>query len=122
MLLLEGRPPVCPRLFFFNDPATTEISTLSLHDALPISHTWVDRHLVRRACAPANRSSLLYLEEELVRWNEERVLLKNAADDHGWVRPHDVHEHTCAKFGQIVRTDHPAVVLGKNLIQPCPLL
>src|SRR2546427_7975459 len=23
--------------FFFNDPATTEISTLSLHDALPIS-------------------------------------------------------------------------------------
>src|SRR5204862_6663489 len=23
-------------LFFFNDPATTEISTLSLHDALPI--------------------------------------------------------------------------------------
>src|SRR3981189_2408234 len=24
-------------VFFFNDPATTEISTLSLHDALPIS-------------------------------------------------------------------------------------
>src|SRR5687767_15705446 len=24
-------------LFFFNDPATTEIYTLSLHDALPIS-------------------------------------------------------------------------------------
>src|SRR6266516_4967600 len=26
-------------LFFFNDPATTEIYTLSLHDALPISPT-----------------------------------------------------------------------------------
>src|SRR5436190_15053787 len=26
-------------LFFFNDPATTEIYTLSLHDALPISLT-----------------------------------------------------------------------------------
>src|SRR5256886_13222062 len=26
-----------PRLFFFNDTATTEIYTLSLHDALPIS-------------------------------------------------------------------------------------
>src|SRR5437588_7654037 len=26
-------------LFFFNDPATTEIYTLSLHDALPISDT-----------------------------------------------------------------------------------
>src|SRR3984957_20685973 len=25
-------------LFFFNDTATTEIYTLSLHDALPISH------------------------------------------------------------------------------------
>src|SRR5256885_15348586 len=26
--------------FFFNDTATTEIYTLSLHDALPISHNW----------------------------------------------------------------------------------
>src|SRR6266496_6724275 len=26
--------------FFFNDTATTEIYTLSLHDALPISVTW----------------------------------------------------------------------------------
>src|SRR5260221_9573604 len=29
------RPPFCS-LFFFNDTATTEIYTLSLHDALPI--------------------------------------------------------------------------------------
>src|SRR5437773_11812030 len=28
-------------LFFFNDPATTEIYTLSLHDALPISGLWL---------------------------------------------------------------------------------
>src|SRR5438034_3594784 len=27
-----------PFIFFFNDTATTEIYTLSLHDALPISH------------------------------------------------------------------------------------
>src|SRR2546430_17676419 len=27
-----------PYFFFFNDTATTEIYTLSLHDALPISH------------------------------------------------------------------------------------
>src|SRR2546430_6467526 len=26
--------------FFFNDTATTEIYTLSLHDALPISYAW----------------------------------------------------------------------------------
>src|SRR5260221_13701875 len=31
------------RLFFFNDPATTEIYTLSLHDALPISEYEVQR-------------------------------------------------------------------------------
>src|SRR3989441_10427946 len=29
-------PPPCTCLFFFNDTATTEIYTLSLHDALPI--------------------------------------------------------------------------------------
>src|SRR5215204_7707270 len=29
--------------FFFNDPATTEIYTLSLHDALPISRAEHDR-------------------------------------------------------------------------------
>src|SRR5260370_5893578 len=28
--------------FFFNDTATTEIYTLSLHDALPISYAWRD--------------------------------------------------------------------------------
>src|SRR2546430_15135877 len=30
--------PSCSFFFFFNDTATTEIYTLSLHDALPISH------------------------------------------------------------------------------------
>src|SRR5256885_17049047 len=35
--------------FFFNDTATTEIYTLSLHDALPISHARGGRHSARRA-------------------------------------------------------------------------
>src|SRR2546427_4832639 len=34
----------CPFFFFFNDTATTEIYTLSLHDALPISHGLDARH------------------------------------------------------------------------------
>src|SRR4051812_49591649 len=34
MLVLSSLTP--SSLFFFNDPATTEIYTLSLHDALPI--------------------------------------------------------------------------------------
>src|SRR5256885_11603929 len=49
--------------FFFNDTATTEIYTLSLHDALPISDLPVDRpgvlghRLPRRAPGhPENRS------------------------------------------------------------------
>src|SRR3712207_8716463 len=32
---------MCLLCFFFNDTATTEIYTLSLHDALPISISWV---------------------------------------------------------------------------------
>src|ERR1039457_2581256 len=32
----SDRPPWKPFSFFFNDTATTEIYTLSLHDALPI--------------------------------------------------------------------------------------
>ena len=41
----EGVTVVCVvffLLFFFNDPATTEIYTLSLHDALPISYFFDD--------------------------------------------------------------------------------
>src|SRR6266487_6633896 len=30
-------PSECIEFFFFNDPATTKLYTLSLHDALPIS-------------------------------------------------------------------------------------
>src|SRR2546429_9389592 len=33
--------------FFFNDTATTEIYTLSLHDALPISHRFRDQRRIR---------------------------------------------------------------------------
>src|SRR2546428_10396400 len=36
MRITTTRPPML--FFFFNDTATTEIYTLSLHDALPISH------------------------------------------------------------------------------------
>src|SRR5437870_10247038 len=36
MILYENRYVYFSFLFFFNDPSTTEIYTLSLHDALPI--------------------------------------------------------------------------------------
>src|SRR2546425_5330555 len=52
-----------PFFFFFNDTATTEIYTLSLHDALPISSTDMGRRvlagviilsLLASACASRN--------------------------------------------------------------------
>src|SRR5258708_31906527 len=38
MILVSIRCPTWSPFFFFNDTATTEIYTLSLHDALPISN------------------------------------------------------------------------------------
>src|SRR5437763_8616639 len=56
--------------FFFNDTATTEIYTLSLHDALPISRVrragpHADRavHLLRRGGARREEDELLRSEE-----------------------------------------------------------
>src|SRR5207249_11344130 len=59
--------PICSLLlrrllssfFFFNDTAPTEIYTLSLHDALPISHlrVAVSRRRTRRAPAAARPST-----------------------------------------------------------------
>src|SRR2546428_10030936 len=50
--------PSCLYFFFFNDTATTEIYTLSLHDALPISRprTAARRGTARRCPDPAART------------------------------------------------------------------
>src|SRR5437870_13854097 len=45
-------------LFFFNDTATTEIYTLSLHDALPISWTPIKRHVLVQRFASADDPDL----------------------------------------------------------------
>src|SRR2546430_9608318 len=39
-MLLRTTPAALVLFFFFNDTATTEIYTLSLHDALPISRSY----------------------------------------------------------------------------------
>src|SRR2546421_9215134 len=44
--------PIFP-LFFFNDTATTEIYTLSLHDALPISSAAPPARTPSKAATPA---------------------------------------------------------------------
>src|SRR5205807_9550072 len=47
----------CTLFFFFNHTATTDIYTLSLHDALPISSSPVNRaEALRPVSTPQNRS------------------------------------------------------------------
>src|SRR2546430_6391068 len=68
MFLIRHRRLDLSSFFFFNDTATTEIYTLSLHDALPIS----DAH--RRALHRAGRLAAGTLEEDrprLGRWRSE---------------------------------------------------
>src|SRR2546421_6608161 len=43
--------------FFFNDAATTEIYTLSLHDALPICKTGWNRHSTATDCRRPSSST-----------------------------------------------------------------
>src|SRR5690606_9052290 len=55
-------------LFFFNDPATTDIYTLSLHDALPIcSHKFVALELSQDVAVPLRfpfaEPSILFFEQ-----------------------------------------------------------
>src|SRR3989454_9269217 len=53
-------PPTVSRCFFFNDTATTEIYTLSLHDALPIStgrHGGIPRGRVHKSAGPGGRGT-----------------------------------------------------------------
>src|SRR5256885_5231310 len=45
--------------FFFNDTATTEIYTLSLHDALPISCAWANIHFAAFRCPGTQISDFL---------------------------------------------------------------
>src|SRR5260370_29192363 len=60
MSILRARRVQTFLFFFFNDTATTEIYTLSLHDALPISRVGGDylrrRCIARRGCGGPRRA------------------------------------------------------------------
>src|SRR2546430_12582662 len=68
-----------PRLFFFffNDTATTEIYTLSLHDALPIYVAQVAR-LHRRRCAHARTGDRRQLDRKSTRLNSSHSQISYA--------------------------------------------
>src|SRR6266576_2963441 len=61
--------------FFFNDTATTEIYTLSLHDALPILMAY--RHLVRRPRS-ATRQPVRHKDRKSTRLNSSHVEISYA--------------------------------------------
>src|SRR5258708_24993784 len=78
------RPSDLLSFFFFNDTATTEIYTLSLHDALPISarpysgEGWASsgtsppegrprrRPRIRRSCSPDRKSTRLNSSHQII--------------------------------------------------------
>ena len=62
--------------FFFNDTATTEIYTLSLHDALPISLNesgFDGNELLARATDPETKAKLIENTEAAVARSEEHT-------------------------------------------------
>src|SRR5256885_16900329 len=62
------------RFFFFNDTATTEIYTLSLHDALPIS---ADGHARGAIIFPKDKASNHYFVASLDRSEEHTSELQS---------------------------------------------
>src|SRR3712207_8425086 len=69
--------------FFFNDTATTEIYTLSLHDALPISHAGdeppVDLHRVAREVVQEARGARARAEVVDVRAQDRKSTRLNSS-------------------------------------------
>src|SRR4026209_892030 len=87
-ILQELRPCLC--VFFFNDTATTEIYTLSLHDALPISRTRTDsrrrrwgrdRRLDSGAASPDRKSGSAGMPRPI---SYAVFCLKKKTDSHRW--------------------------------------
>src|SRR2546430_8995108 len=65
--------------FFFNDTATTEIYTLSLHDALPISISFLLKHLVPSVGTLSTASPLdKFLDRKSTRLNSSHSQISYA--------------------------------------------
>src|SRR5690348_18044654 len=66
---------LCFYFFFFNDTATTDIYTLSLHDALPISRTrqWCSSPASITICCGSGPSSDMAWRGNILRRSEEHT-------------------------------------------------
>src|SRR5215468_7555998 len=75
--LTAGLAKVSFRLFFFNDTATTEIYTLSLHDALPIWNRARDRARGGRN-SPTRRGRARHQDRKSTRLNSSHITISYA--------------------------------------------
>src|SRR5205807_9195981 len=88
LISLRYRYPDCISPFFFKRTPTTEIYTLSLHDALPISTQGLHRHrhtgrrqaagARRRAAAGRDRDQHLGLDRKSTRLNSSHLVISYA--------------------------------------------
>src|SRR6202021_3745801 len=69
----------CIFFFFFNDTATTEIYTLSLHDALPICSAKAQPELsIRASATAAELASLAFADRKSTRLNSSHANISYA--------------------------------------------
>src|SRR2546426_2159936 len=98
--------------FFFNDTATTEIYTLSLHDALPISLVLYDRKATtgssptmrRRSRAAATAASASCSDRKSTRLNSSHLVISYAV--------------FCLKKKNTSRASHPGGAEGHRRHAP----
>src|SRR5256885_17245453 len=77
--LQPAQPPQWFCFFFFNDTATTEIYTLSLHDALPISRFTHDTCHAPAASVPVNNTApFSFTDRKSTRLNSSHLVISYA--------------------------------------------
>src|SRR5256885_14076457 len=79
---LTSQTPLPFSFFFFNDPPTPEISSLPLHDALPISADG-DRLLLDRAARPPRLAGIAALRGDGMDGRLHVVRGRHRGDGHG---------------------------------------
>src|SRR2546426_10173272 len=119
-LILTTLPQLCFLFFFFNDPATTEISPLSLHDALPICGALgleVHAELLGKPLVGGDRARAIPAAVEQRDQLAQRSLLMGGELD----RPPRPVGRGLQVIHRLVSLDQRLRAAGGRLLQPCAL-